>query len=810
MISWFDIKKSVLFLIRDYKYSLVVILSLAFSLGITLFLFTQIYTIKYQPLEFSEPEKIVSITRRENGWSFPTGGIYYFDFVYYNQHQTSFESLARYEDRLSTLQTDKFSERVQGAAVNAELFAIAEGVNPVLGRALQADDNIHGSPQVAVIGYDLWQRLFSGSPEVLGELVTLNGLVYSIVGVMPDEFSFPINHEIWVNYPLWDMPDVTTIGWMTMIGRLKDGVSLAQAESEFQSLATQLRADYPEQFKGKELQLIAYTDAFSVSMATSIGIMTIVGVAILLMGCFSVSNLLVVRMLENERESVIKSALGLPSWRIACKPLLESLWLCLIAGALALAICFIGIKVAGVFMYADGPYWWSLKFHPMIFGIAFIFVFLMWLGTGLVPVFLSMRAPSNSALSSGRKGGVSGKSGPVMSVLIGVQIICAFVLMVLTGLSVEALMRSLNTDYGVKVDDIVVADVRLSEFSHPTLIDRFNYYETLKQEIGKNSNVQDVAFMSSLAGFSDGATTYLPPGATSASGESFDRLYDVSVSENLFDVLDITLIGGRNFTRFDTDTSSLVGIVDERTARMLDPQGNVIGKQIQIDIENKGPLITIVGVVSSVLHGSPTADPESYSGVLYRPMRQLLPYWGTINLVVTSTSEPVEIMEDVKRAGHRTNPQIAVAGAMTFNDRLAQNTRQVLSMVYNFLPAALLAFLMASLGIYGIATRVTLQKANDLGVMKAIGATDSFILKTFLKRTWILLGISLMCGLATLLLSLPMVVSGSFVFSFGLLTLVAACVVVLIFVMVTVASIIPVSRINQLSPQAALNFKFGA
>jgi predicted permease len=810
MISWFDIKKSALFLARDYKYSLVVVFSLAFSLGITLFLFTQIYTIKYKPLEFSEPEKIVSITRRENGWSFPTGGIYYFDFVYYNQHQTSFENLARYEDRLSTLQTDQFSERVQGAAVNAELFEITRGAYPVLGRALQADDNIHGSPQVAVIGYDLWQRLFGGKPSVIGELVTLNGLVYNIVGVMPEGFSFPINHEIWVNYPLWDMPDVTTIGWMTAIGRLKDGVTLAQAESELQSLAAQLRADYPEQFKGKELHVISYTDAFSVSMATSIGIMTIVGVAILLMGCFSVSNLLIVRMLENERESVIKSALGLPAWRIACKPLLESFWLCLIAGMLALIICFLGIKIADAFMYADGPYWWALKFQPMMFIIAIIFVLLMWLVTGLVPVFLSMRAPSNSALSSGRKGGVAGKSGPIMSLLIGVQIICAFVLMVLTGLSVEALLRSLNTDYGVKVDEAIVADVRLSEFSHPTLMDRFNYYDTLKQEIAKNQNVEQVAFMSSLAGFSDGGITYLPPGATSASGESFARLYHVSVSDNLFETMEITLLDGRTFTRFDEETSSQVGIVDERTARMIDPQGNVIGKQIQIDIENKGPMITIVGIVSTVLHGSPTADAESYSGVLYRPMRQLLPYWGTINLVVVSQADPVEIIADVKRAGHRTNPQIAVAGAMTYSDRLALNTRQVLSMVYNFLPAALLAFLMASLGIYGIATRVTMQKANDLGVMKAIGAKDSFILRTFLKRTWISLGISLMCGFAALMLTLPMIVSGSFVFTFNLLAIVAMCVVLLISVMVTVASIIPVSRLNRLSPQAALNFKFGA
>jgi putative ABC transport system permease protein len=144
---------------------------------------------------------------------------------------------------------------------------------------------------------------------------------------------------------------------------------------------------------------------------------------------------------------------------------------------------------------------------------------------------------------------------------------------------------------------------------------------------------------------------------------------------------------------------------------------------------------------------------------------------------------------------------------MTYRDRLAQNTRQILSMVYNFLPAALLAFLMASLGIYGISTRVTLQKANDFGVMKAIGATDADVLRTFLKRTWMLLGSSLALGLVALIFSVPLVTSGTFVFTTLTLITIVLCVVALIFSMVTIASVIPVSRINRLSPQAALNYR---
>jgi predicted permease len=808
MIAWFDIKKSVQILSKDYKYSLVVILSLALSLAVTLFLFEQIYTIKHKPLAMDEPREIVSITRYENDFAFTTGGIYYFEFIYYNTRQTSFEHLARYEERLATLQTDQVSEWVQGAAVNAELFLAAAGAEPVLGRKLATDDNIHGSPQVAVIGYDLWQRLFGGQPSVLGERVTLNGLVYSVVGVMPKGFKFPVNHEIWVNYPLWDMPEPSTAGWNTVIGRLKDGVTIEQARSEMLSLAAQLRSEYPDHFKGKDLQVVPYTEAFSAPMTTSLRIMIIVGIAILLMGCFSVSNLLIVRMLENQRESVIKSALGLPRWRIAAKPLLESLWLCLLSGLLAIFLCHAFVKVAGSFMYADGPYWWALESSPQTFGWALGFVMLMWVGTGIVPVIMAMRAPSNSALSSGRKGGVSGRSGPIMNALIGVQIVCAFVLMVMTGLSVEALMRTLNADYGVGDEGIYVADVRLSEFSHPTLEDRVRYYETLEQELERLPQTKNASFMSALPGFTGTAVTYRPPDSTAVSGESFDKIFQITVSDDAFDTLGVKLLRGRGFNRLDTEGSVPVGIVDERTAHMLDPRGDVVGKRFQIDLENKGPLITVVGVVSSVLHGSPMVDRNSLFGTLYRPMRQVLPPWGTMTVLVASdsTSMPAEI----KSAGRRVTPQIAVASIMSLQDRLALNTRQILSMVYNFLPAALLAFLMASLGIYGISTRVTLQKANDLGVMKALGATDSDVMRGFLRKTWVLLGSSLAAGLVALLFSLPLVTSGSFVFTTTTLVAILLCVVALIFSMVTVASVIPVSRINRLSPQAALNHQLGA
>lgn len=808
MIAWFDIKKSWSVFVSDTGYSIVVVLSMAFSLAVSLFLLQQIYIIQYKPLEFSHPEQLMSITREENGMAYPTGGINYFDFMYYEAHQKSFQALARYEDRLASFETDKVTESIQGAAVNAEFFQITSGINPLLGRTLTTKDNIHGSPLVAVIGYDLWQRVFQGVPDVLGKTFTLNGLVYSIVGVMPKGFNFPIRHEAWVSYPMWNMPEASILGWNTLIGRLKPGVSVEEARLEMKSLAAQIRKDYPVHFKGKDVQVVPYTHAFLSPILPNLRIMLIVSIAILLMGDFSVCNLLIVRMLENKRESTIKVALGLPAWRIACRPLLESFWLCSLAGILAVLLCFLFTQAAKAFMYAAGPYWWALNFQPIVVGAAGVFVWVMWLLTGVIPVTMAVRSPSKAALAGGKKGGITGKSAPFMSALIGLQVVCALVLMVFTGLSLNALIRSVNADYGVNTNNIMVADIRLSEFSHPTLADRVGYYQTLAQEISKIKGTKSVAFTSALAGYGGSSITYRSPAVTTASA-TYTKVFNISVSENYFNALGVKLIKGRFFNRYDEESSQLVAIVDERTAHLIDPAGQVLGKQIQIDIENNGPLVTIVGVIAPLLQGSPLVDVHSVSGAIYRPMRQLLPFWGAMHVLVAVDIESPIMAEEIQQAGRRVTTQIAVASIMRFQDRLLANTQNIMAMVYNFLPAALLAFFMATLGIYGISSRIALQNTNDIGIMKALGATDTHILKAFLKKTGVLLLISFTVGLAVLVFALPVVISGNFVFSASTLTLIVLAIMGCIFVMVMLASIIPISRINRLSPQLALNFELG-
>lgn len=805
MVRLFDLKNALSSLVRDINYALLIILSLSLSLGISLFIYTQIHSIKYSQLEFSDSDRIMSITRSEDWGHFTTGGIFYYDFQYFEQRQTSFEVLARYEDRIATLSTNQFTEMVNGAAVNAELFAIAD-TQPLIGRVLNQDDNVHGSAPVAVLGYELWSRLFDKRESVLGKSISLNGTKYTVVGVMPKGFKFPVNHDIWVSYPMWHIPEVNTKGWMTLIGKLKEGVSEEAAQDEMMALSRELSRSHPQHFSGKSVAVIPYVKNFAIPMTAVVNIMLLVSIAIMLMGGFSVANLVVVRMLEHSKTSVIKAALGIRLSSIVVTPLIESLLLCLISGVLGAAICFAGVKLVAAYLFV-GPYWWEIVFQKDTVLAAIVFVVIMWVATGIVPVVLAMRKPVTSLLAGGRKGGMSSKSAPVMNVLTILQIVPVFVLMCLTAFSAYSLHSALSTEYGIGFNSRLVGDIRLSEFSHPKLSQRFEYYENLQQKLVQNSEINEVAFTSTLPGFAPAKISYESLESSLFTDQGYPDIYQISSTDNLFEVLDVSLIDGRWFIPSDGENSTKVVIIDKNTANKLWPDsGNIIGKQFQINPESNSELVTVVGLVENVLYSHPLMGDGDGTSTLYRPIRQHLAAWDTMHMIASYQGGLNTTIGIVKQTARVIDSQVAVDKVMSFHERLGENSKHLMTIIYNFVPASLLAMVMAVLAIYGITARVVLQSTNDIGVMKAVGASDLVVYKMFFKKSSLLTLVGIFFGALIVLWSLPMITENTAPLEIGVVTVLCVLVGAVVAFLVAFATSIPLIRINQLSPQLAINY----
>lgn len=805
MIRLFDLKNALHHLARDVNYALLIILSLSLSLGISLFIYTQIHAIKFSKLEFTDSERIMSITRQEDWGHFTTGGIFYYDFQFYEQRQTSFDLLARYEDRIATLTTNQFTEMVNGAAVNAELFMIAD-TPPLIGRVLTKDDNVHGSAPVAVLGYELWSRLFDKRESVLGESVSLNGTGYTVVGVMPKGFRFPVNHDMWVSYPMWHIPKVNTKGWMTLIGKLKEGVSERVARDEMIALSHELGRSHPQHFSGKSVAVIPYVENFAIPMTSVMNIMLIVSIAIMLMGCFSVANLVIVRMLEHSKASVIKAALGIRFSSIIVSPLIESLLLCSIAGALGAALCFVGVKLAAAHLFV-GPYWWEIVFREETVFAAFTFAMVMWVATGIVPVMLAMRKPVTSLLAGGRKGGMSSKTAPVMNFLTVLQIIPVFVLMCLTAFSAGSLYNTLSAEYGIGFNSRLVGDIRLSEFSHPKLEQRFQYYENLQQTLIQSPEIDAVAFTSTLPGFSPAKVSYESLESSLFTDQGYPEIYQIPSTDNLFEVLDVKLLDGRAFTPSDGENSTKVVVIDRGTADTLWPGGgDVIGKQFQINPESGAELVTVIGLVENVLYSHPLMGEGDGTGALYRPIRQHLAPWDTMHIVAKHKGELGSAIGVVKQVAREIDSQVAVDKVMSFHERLGENSRHLMTVIYNFVPASILAMVMAVLAIYGITARVVLQKTNDIGIMKAIGASDLVIYKMFFKKSTLLTLVGIFLGVLIVLWSLPMITENTTPIEINVVSVLCLMMGFVVAVLVAFATSIPLRRINRLSPQLAINY----
>ena len=803
MISAYDIKTAVTKIIKDYEYTLVVVVSMALSLSVSMFLYAQIHGMAIQKLPFPAADRWAQVTRLENGRSFMNGGLSHYETGYLMKNQTSLDNIGFWEPRNSTFSTDAFTFSAIGVATHSNLFLLA-GVEPVLGRTLLPEDDQSSTQDVVVISYDLWERYFGKDPKVLDGIVHVEGQPKRIVGVMPKGFAAPSWHSFWEARHNWFPETAGGGGWVTLYGLLKEGVTWAQAQEEFEHLSQQIQKDYPKEFQGRTAQLEPYTEAYSRQMRVVTTIMSFVAAAILAIGCFSVGNLLLVRSLENARETAIKNALGLPLHRIIAVGLLESFILCVLSGLLGLALCYTAVQYLGGSLNY-GPFWWKVQSGSHLYVMCGIFVMITWLVTGVLPTWAAFRRPTTQGLSAGTKGGVNAKAGPLTQVFVSLQILCAFVLLVFTGMSSLALSKILNADYGVNTESYAVTRVKPPQVNYPQLEDRVAFFQRMQTQVEQVPGVQGVAFTGGMpGGYGYGASfqslerEILDKGAT-------PKANHINISDNYFELMGVELLQGRAFTTADNAQAESVAIINERMAQLLWPnQTQYVGRQFQQNPETNGELLTVIGVASEVIYGSPISHQSEDLNAIYRPMYQASPGWWAMNMVLKTDGNPTPYYEEIQKVGREVDAGVAMVDLTTLETYLERNSSRVKDMLLNFLPAAVLALLMCGLSIYGITKRIVLQKTPEVGLMKAIGIPDGKISGSFLGRACKQFIFGVIPGVLLLAYVIPTIFENQVVFDMVENIIIGLGVFGLIGCIVFVASYLPLVKLHKLSPKAAL------
>lgn len=809
MQELYDVKHALNYLYRDYKYSITAILTIGLTIAVSLFLFSIIYSIQYKPLPgVDSSEKVIWATLETGGGVYSLGGVSNLTYEYFKEKQTSLEYFGRVEQRLVTLTDESFSEQITGAAVSSQLFQML-GVDAFRGRTLAPSDDEVGAQKAVVISFKLWSTLFNKSEDLLGKTIKLDGDLASIVGIMPEGFRFPTKHDLWFSDSSVYLDDEKHGGWNSLFGRMKSTVKKRDVEVEFKSLMASLKNDYPNQYKGKDISVAIFADRFSGKMGFLLSLLKIASFAILFMGCFSACNLIIVRNLKSLKETLIKSALGIPVSRIIIGLLLENFLLCLASSIIGIWLCYLAIQYFGTGLL-DGPYWWTLEFHAPVVFTGLIIALVIWILTSAVPVGMAMKQPNNALLSSGRKGGTSTRLHRTMIGFSTIQIFSAFVLMVFTMVLVSGLLRIAHADYGVSRDGLLTAEVKPSGVRYKTLEQRNEYYQRFLEQALQNPDIQQAAVTGALPGASGYLSTFTSIERNIEIGGAFPKSLEMPISDDYFSVMKMKLIEGRNFNKADNQEAEPVAIINQSMANILFPNESALNRQFQYDPENGGVLLTVIGVVPDVVTGNPLwyLSPKSkeWRSQLYRPIAQMQPEWASNILVFRSKNNPYALTSYIKETANSVDPETPIYNIRSFDDFLAENETGFRRLILIFTPASILALAISALSIYSITRRLVLQNTPDIGVMRAVGIEERYINQKYINLSVFQLLVGLISGTISAAVVLPTLPENILITDIA--TILQACgfVAIIISILVLMASYIPLFNAHKISPLAAINY----
>ena len=818
MNSWFELKYTLRLLRKNQGFAAICVFVIAVGIGISIPLVSVSKFFGYGSLPLPDEDRLVTLRQRiENQGNVPNFDPYSYRQIL--QNSTSYDILSAFRQGPAVFSDGETAESFAGAWIEPELLAYPDDA-PLMGRALSAGDNLPGAELVAVIGHELWQRYYAGDRNIIGQISRINGVSTTIVGVMPQDFGFPIAHDLWLPLQLETNPEPGLARDLYIVGLLNETVSLQDAASELEGSLQILGAEYPELYAGSSAliepySLIVINDG-PIFGHLFMGMM----LTVLLLVCFNVANLLSARNTERMNELAVRGALGGTRWRITRQVLLESLVVCLVGAVLGIGLGVLGLAVIGGGLANPSfsvPYWITFTLSLNDFLLLITLTFGVWLFSGLYPAWKISRQDINAVLSSDSASIAGNASSRLTRILVTIEIVVSCFLLIVCLSTVAGYYQSNNLDMGVNADGFVSARVNLSSTSYADDSLKLRFLNELRTEIENSDRFSDVTFSTALAG-------QFPP-RLNFELEDIDPREDAQlpqvgltwVDENYFELMDIELLQGRFIEFSDTADSLPVVIVDAFFAERHWPNESAIGKQIRVQPSQGGEWLTVVGVINHIIQGQPTAE-RLYQSTAYRPLAQLTsqdsgPFNATsISLAVQTsvdTTPIAELEQELKIVTANVDRDIPVTNVYVMNEMMYLGIKSN-SFFYNImLWMALATVVLAIVGIYGVVSRSVLARSMEIGIRRALGSTGSNIINIFLKQGSMYLAIGLLLGgiggvmtMGALLQAVGSDQGMSIIFIY-----IVPPVSILLCLMVFAASYLPARKLVAVDPAESLHYE---
>ena len=808
---WQDVRYSLRMLRKRPGFTLVAVITLALGIGANAAIFSLVNAALLRPLPVAEPGQIVSLNNVSDRRMFPVFS--YPNYRDFRDRNQVFSGLIGYNFSPLSLSHDGINERLWGYVVTGNYFNVL-GVNAALGRMISPDDDqLPGAHPVSVISYKCWQRRFGGDPGVVGKNVIVNGRSYTIIGVAPQGFD---GTEVIATSEMWfpmAMQSQVIVGsnWLEsrgteslfVQGRLKPGVTEAQAQAEAEAIAAELEREYPGINEGKRVVLTSPGMTRGLMRGPVVGftglMMLMVGL-VLLLACTNLANLLLARASERRREVAVRLALGAGRFRLVRQLLTESILLALAGGALGLLLAlWLADLAAALKPPVDIPLALDLHIDQRVLIFTGAVSLLTGVLFGLLPALQSTKTDLIATLKD--EFAISGhRRSWLKNGMIVFQVALSLVLLVGGALMLRSLQRTQTVDLGFEPHNAVSLsfDLRLQ-----------GYDETRGKEFQKHllERVRAVPGVQS-AGVADllpvdlhfSRESVYVEGQVPERDTAAPRALTSRISPGYFSAMSTPLIEGREFSEQDDDKTTAVAVVNETFARRFWPDEDAIGKRFAVGSPD-APKLQVIGVARDGKYAGLQEEPRPF---FYRSMSQF--YSGATSLVVRAGGDPQQALAAARREIQQLDPHLPIASAQTLDEHLSLPllpTRLAASLLGSF---GVLALALAAIGIYGVMAYAVSQRTREIGIRMALGAQKADVLKlvisqgVWLTLTGVAIGLAASLAVTRLMKSLLYGVSATDPLTFAGVALLLAAVAL-------VACYLPARRATKVDPMIALRYE---
>ena len=804
-------------------FTLTAVLTLAFAIGATSAIFSIVNGVLLQPLHFPDPDRLVTLGDLVSGfnWSSP-GFVSAPEVVTYQRDTRSFQSLGGYTYVSYELTRVGQPAQIQAGRMTPSVFSVL-GVAPLLGRVFTPEEDRQNA-QVAVLSYATWKSRFNGNPHVLGTTIDLDREPYTVIGVMPRNFEFPIwsgrNRicELWVptSFTAQELtPEDEGNYGLLMVGRLKPGVTVAQAQDDMRRVAAEIMRSYPPDLSNIRIQPVVFPlHAVTVLDARPLlHILFLAVAAVLLIACANLAGLLLVRAIRRQRETAVRRALGAPACALLGQTMLESLIISVTGGILGIGLADLALAIGRSFLPGNLPLIDKIALNWTVAGFALLLALLTGVLCGLAPGFAALRTNVNVSLKEGgRSGSASAAHARLNSALVVAEIAIALVLLCASGLLLRSYRKVSDVNLGFEPGHVTTAAYALPQKEYPTQarVDAFNSQILLR--LRQLPGIQFVG-LADILPTGDGSTpAIVVDGYVDPRGPGLTVAACSDVIGDFLKTIGIPLIRGRYFMDSDNANGQLVVIVNHKFAQHYWPNQNPIGKRLRLGTpKSTTPWLTVVGEVTDAKLIRPDKDTSQQ---FYLPMAQDEKDWGSyatptdLNgnggwIVVRSELPSEQIENDLTAVVRAIDPQLPLSDVQTMEQAASQSEaprRFNTTMISAF---ALAALLLAVLGIYSVIALSVASRVQEMAIRMALGSQRSGIVRLVLHSGMKLALVGCVLGLGGAAAASGLLRSFLFgVSPFDPLVMVLAAASV--FLLAFAASIIPARRAASVDPMQAL------